>query len=234
MSRARTPPQGAQLALRFPLRPRSRLEDFETGNNAELVARLSRLGQGAGFRGCFLHGAPGSGRTHLLQAACQQATGSAIYLPLRETSVTPDLLEGLEVLSLVALDDVDTWLGDDGREAALLALYQGLHGAGAVLLASARRPPAELSFRYRDLASRLAGLPTYAVRELDDAGKARVLSAVAHQRGLVLAPAVLDFWLARSGRALTTLLEELDRLDEAALAAQRRVTVPLLKEVLGL
>lgn len=225
-----------QLAFKFPLRARSRFEDFEVGGNAELVSRLKVLGDpGEGFRGLFVYGAAGSGRTHLLQAACQQrAVGRAIYLPLAEPDVTPALLEGLEALTLVALDDVDAWVGRSDAESALLALYQGLHAAGGALLVSAARPAGMLACGYADLASRLRGLPSYAVWEPDDAGRARVLARSARQRGLELAPAVLDFWLARSTRNLTTLLGQLDQLDEAALAAQRRVTVPLLKQVLGL
>lgn len=228
---------GTQLALKFPLSSRARLDGFVTGDNVELVRLLQELPELPGFTGCFLYGARGVGRTHLLQAACHrqgETAAAAIYLPLADPALDPASLEGLEALDLVALDDVDAWLGNADAEQALLGLYQGLQARRGRLLVSARAAATRLEFRYADLGSRLRGLPTYQVHGLDDAGKARVLRRQAAERGLKLSPAVLDFWLARSARDLASLLDELERLDEAAMAAQRRVTVPLIKEVLGL
>lgn len=237
--------RGAQLALKFPLSSRAQFETFEVGGNAELVGRLQELADSDGFAGCLdgfvgclLYGPPGVGRSHLLQATCHRlgrtVPGGTIYLPLGEPTLSPASLEGLDSLALVALDDVDAWLGRDDTERALLALYQGLHLAGGRLLVSAAAPATGLEFRYGDLASRLRGLPTYQVRSLDDAQKARVLRRLAAERGLDLPQPVVDFWLSRSARDLARLLDELNRLDDAAMAAQRRITVPLLKEVLGL
>jgi len=223
---------GRQLALRFPLSPRYHFDSFVTGGNGELVRRLESLDAGDPlFHGYLLYGPAGVGRTHLLQAACHHHD-SAIYLPLRE--VTPAMLDGLETRHLVALDDVEAWLGDAAAEAELLGLYQGLHAYGGRLLVSAPAPAAELGCHYPDLASRLRALAAYRVEALDDAGKARVLARLARERGLVLSRPVLDFWLTRSTRDLAVLIDQLERLDAAAMAAQRRVTVPLLKQVLGL
>jgi DnaA family protein len=230
---------GAQLTLSFPLSSRARFDSFVAGPNGEVVRRLEQLMQEDPFTGCFLHGAAGVGRTHLLQAVCHHhgaagALGGAIYLPLSDPAVTPASLEGLDVLPLVALDDVDAWLGQADAELALLTLYQGLQVAGGRLLVSAGLPATRLSFCYADLASRFRGLPTYQVLALADADKARVLTRMAQDRGLQLSPTVLDFWLARSARNMASLVDELERLDHAAMAAQRPLTVPLLKRVLGL
>jgi DnaA-homolog protein len=226
----------AQLALRFPLSPRSRFEDFVPGRNGELVRRLRELDDApAGFRGCLLFGRTGSGRSHLLQAACHVHSGEgAIYLPLSDPLVVPELLDGVDSLRLVALDDLQAWLGRDAEERALLALYQGLSERGGCLLVSVDRPPGALQCHFADLGSRLRALDAYEVHSLDDAGRAALLERVARQRGLTLEPAVLEFWLSRSIRSVPDLLDQLDRIDEAAMAAQRRVTVPLVKQVLGL
>jgi DnaA family protein len=231
--------RGAQLALRFPLSSRTRFDSFVVGANAELVRRLEQLSETPGFGGCFLYGALGVGRTHLLQAVCHHhgtlaGSGAAIYLPLAEPDVGPGSLEGLESLSLVALDDADCWLGRADAERALLALYQGLQSAGGRLLVSAGASATRLAFHFADLASRFRGLPGYQVQPLADADKAQVLRRLAEERGLALTAPVLEFWLARSSRDLASLVDQLERLDEAAMAAQRRITVPLLKEVLGL
>jgi DnaA-homolog protein len=228
--------RNAQLALRFPLSPRARFDDFVPGRNGELIRRLRDLdAASADFQGYLLFGQPGSGRSHLLQAACHaHAESGAIYLPLADPLVVPELLDVVEALGLVALDDLQAWLGREAEERALLALYQGLTERGGRLLVSVDVPPAALACRFADLGSRLRALGAYEVHGLDDAGRAALLARVARQRGLTLEPAVLEFWLSRSVRDVPGLLDQLDRIDEAAMAAQRRVTVPLVKQVLGL
>jgi DnaA-homolog protein len=60
-----------------------------------------------------------------------------------------------------------------------------------------------------------------------------VLRERAQRRGLVLEEAALDWLLRRVGRDLAGLAALLDELDRASLAAQRRITVPFLRQALG-
>jgi DnaA family protein len=227
-----------QLALRFPLVARSRFEDFVVGPNLEVVDALRALAEPARrFRGVLLSGPRGAGKTHLLQSACRELSRDprgAIYLPLADATLDPAALEGLEHCGLVAVDDIDAWLGDPSRERALLGLYQGLAAADGVLLAASINGPAALQTHFPDLLSRLRALTTYVLAPLDDAGKAAVLRRLASERGLEVPQAVLDYWLSRGARDIATLIAQFERLDAAALVAQRRITVPLLKEVLDL
>uniref|UniRef100_UPI003F772D0C HdaA/DnaA family protein n=1 Tax=Klebsiella pneumoniae TaxID=573 RepID=UPI003F772D0C len=59
-----------------------------------------------------------------------------------------------------------------------------------------------------------------------------VLTSQAVARGILLDDSVLDWLFARYARDLGTLLDLLDRLDQASLAAQRRITIPFLRDVL--
>ena len=54
----------------------------------------------------------------------------------------------------------------------------------------------------------------------------------ADRRGIFLADEVMDYLLTRSARDLTTQMRLLDRMDRFALARQRHVTVPLLRQML--
>jgi DnaA family protein len=238
MAGAQPPVGHGQLVLAFPLNSRCKFEDFLIGPNAEAVEALDELGAAPGrFRACLLTGPRGVGKTHLLQAACHRygaLPGGAIYLPLGDPLLDPAALEGLEQCALVALDDVEAWLDEPERERALLALYQGLVARGGALLLAAEHGPAAFATCFPDLLSRLRALPVYALRPLDDAGKAAVLRRLAAARGLELTQAVLDYWLGRGARDLAALIDQFEALDTAAMVAQRRVTVPLLKDVLGL
>src|SRR5690606_24248638 len=55
----------------------------------------------------------------------------------------------------------------------------------------------------------------------------------ARRRGWALEEPALEWLLRRVGRDLGGLTALLDRLDRASLAAQRRITVPFLRQVLG-
>lgn len=58
------------------------------------------------------------------------------------------------------------------------------------------------------------------------------MKAQAGSRGIELDDSVLDWLFARYARDLGALLDLLDKLDAASLAAQRRITVPFLRDFL--
>lgn len=226
-----------QLALPFPIKARFVLANFEVGENAEVVHRLEADADPAAFSGLWLWGSAAVGVSHLLHGACHCHAGRSrrvAYLPLSAVDRDPAVLEGLERYELLALDDVEAWADDRRLEAGLMGLYERLVASRARLIVGAKLPASESGFGLADLASRLASLPSYEVRPLSDEGKSRLLRRLAKERGLDLSDAVLGYWLARSHRSLERLLADLDLIDAEAMRAQRVVTVPLLKDVLGL
>ena len=209
--------------------------NYVVGGNGELVNRLLRADDD--FSALWLWGPPASGKSHLAHAACHWHVGlgaKTAYVPLASTPEDPEVLHGLAAYDLVVLDDLQHWLGRGSLERALMGLYQGLVANRHRLLVVAERPAAGVGFALDDVGSRLRAVASWEVRELDDPGKGLVLAARARRRGLEVPPPVLDFWLARRERRLSRLLDDFERLDRAAWNEQRRLTVPLLKKVLGL
>ena len=84
-----------------------------------------------------------------------------------------------------------------------------------------------------DLRSRLAQCTRWTLPVLDDDARAELLRQRAAARGLDFEDAALDWMLRRCSRDLGTLTALFERLDRASLAAQRRLTVPFLRQVLG-
>jgi len=66
-----------------------------------------------------------------------------------------------------------------------------------------------------------------------DDDRLRILMARAEQRGLVMSEDVATFILKRAPRSLSALLAALDQLDDNSLKAQRRLTIPFVKSVMG-
>lgn len=226
-----------QLALGFPAERGCTLVNFEAGPNLELVAELAALARSNGFSALWLTGESASGKSHLLHGACHAAVAAgrtAAYLPQHLMAGGPDVLDGVAEFGLVAIDDLDGWLGERRWEEALLAVYQGLLERGGSLLVASVHAPLDLNVGLPDLASRLRAAAVYRIRPLDDADRARVIERLAAQRGIELGAEVVGFILRRAPRRIDELIAAFDRLDRSALAQQRPLTIPLAKEVLGL
>lgn len=224
-------PLGVQLGVSL------RFETFAEGANREAVAALRRLADDGSPVPVWIYGPAGAGKSHLLQAACAAAGGagrSSAWLPLAQVRADgPALLEGFEHLGLVAIDDLDVIAGDHAWEAALFTLYNGLAEQGGRLAIAAAASPAATPIRLRDLASRLAASEVYQLEPLAESGQPAALRQRAERRGLELPDETLVFLTRRAPRDFATLCRMLDALDTESLAAQRRLTVPFVREWLA-
>lgn len=231
-----TDPGAAQLplALRFP--PDQRLDTF-VALDPSAVAAVAALAQPGEVSGVYVAGAAGSGKTHLAIAACAHASERGIeaaYVPLQAAAGRiHDALQGMERYGLVALDGLEAVAGGRDDEVALFDFHNRMQDAGAALLYTAREWPDAAGLRLPDLASRLAQCARIALAPLDDAGRAQMLRLRALRRGLPFDEAAIDWLLRRVGRDPAGLAQLFDRLDRAALAAQRGLTVPFLRKTLG-
>lgn len=203
-----------------------------TPENAELVAMLRGFEQGPQAF-CFLWGAKGSGKTHLLQAL-SHASETAVYLPLRDLLPHgPDCLQGLEQVAFLVVDDVDAIAGYPAWEEALFRLLLAWQATGGKLCMAAEHNPQSLALGLKDLQSRLQLALVYEVKPLDDAARQAVLMARARDRGIELKGEVAAFLLTRSPRGMADLLDILEQLDALSLAEKRRITIPFVKERFG-
>ncbi|HEU0278162.1 MAG TPA: DnaA regulatory inactivator Hda [Rhodanobacteraceae bacterium] len=221
------------LDLRWP--PHQRLDAFWPGPNANALRAVADIATGHGAS-AYLHGAHGTGKTHLLIAACRRAGEARLaarYVTLAELgSARGELIAGLRAEGLLALDDVQAVAGDASAERALFDLYNRAHAAHACLLLAATAAPTELGMHLPDLVSRLSTPTRYALHPMDDADRRTMLRMLAERLGLRLDDDVLDWWFARQPRDAASMVALLQRLDRASLAAQRRITIPFLRELL--
>ena len=224
-------PLGVQLGVSL------RFETFHAGANAEAVAALAELADGARRAPLWLYGPAGSGRSHLMQAACARAGArglTAAWLPLRAVRAEgPGLLAGFERLDLVALDDVDAVAGTAGWERALFTLYNELLERHGRLAVAANAAPAALAFTLPDLASRYAAAEVHRLLPLDEAEQAEALRRRAKHRGLELPEETLTYLTRRAPRDFAALCRLLDELDLESLATRRRLTVPFVRDWLA-
>ncbi|MNN71501.1 DnaA regulatory inactivator Hda [compost metagenome] len=112
-------------------------------------------------------------------------------------------------------------------------LFNRLRDSGRRLLLAASSSPRELPIKLADLKSRLTLALIFQMRALSDEDKLRALQLRASRRGLQLSDEVGHFILTRGTRSMSALFDLLERLDQASLQAQRKLTIPFLKETLG-
>jgi DnaA family protein len=218
------------LAMRWPAQ--QRFDSFFSGTANAVVLELARhAARDPDAPWVYLSGARGSGKTHLLIAACAEASERgrrAQYVSLRSRA-TAERIEALGGSDVLALDDVDALAGDSAAERALFDLYNRCKMEKSTLLFSAVQAPAQIGIALPDLVSRLSACAQGPLKALDDAERREVLRTRAQARGIELDDAALDWLFARAQRDLASLTALLDQLDRASLAAKRRITVPFLR-----
>ncbi|MCG8610472.1 MAG: DnaA regulatory inactivator Hda [Pseudomonadales bacterium] len=226
-----------QLSLPLAIRDEDTFANFLAKGNEMVLSMLNGMWEVDKGDVYFLFGANSSGKTHLLQAACHDASQRgmrAIYFPARELiRLEVEILQGCETLDLVCVDDVEILLGDPEWELGLFTLYNRLKDSGKTLLISSACAVTQLNCQLADLKSRLQHGVGLRLLEPDEHQKAEIFQFRARLRGLEVSEEVMTFIMRRSQRSLGDLLHVLQKLDDVSLSAKRKLTVPFVKQSLG-
>jgi len=226
-----------QLTLSVSVRDDARFANYFAGPNAQVVYSVQDQWREGGEPFIYLWGSEGVGCSHLLQAACHYAEGlghKAVYLPLDElVAYDPAVFEDLEVLQLVALDNIEAIAGKPEWEEALFHLFNRLRDAGSRMLVAATESPRNNGIVLPDLTSRLSWGITYQLEPMEDEDKLKALLLRARVRGLNMSEEVARYILTRGPRDMAGLFDLLAELDQASLSAQRKLTKPFVKELLN-
>ena len=185
----------------------------------------------------YLWGAEGSGRSHLLQALCHryaESGASALYLPLLSRhDFAPQILEHSHALSVICVDDLDAVATDGVWQEAMFHCFNEAAESNVLFVVTASRAPRDLDLSLADLRSRMQKGLIFQLQAADDGFKKQILQHRANSRGISLSDQVCDYILQRADRSLAGLIAVLERLDSESFQRQRRLTVPLVKDVMG-
>jgi DnaA family protein len=181
----------------------------------------------------YLWGEKGTGKTHLLTAACQsfsQKGYRVAYMPGEMINLT-GALEGLEQCDLVCIDDVQRL--DHAAEVDLFHCINRCRHLETRMILAADRSPAQLGLKLLDLQTRLAwGLVCHTM-VMSDEGLREAFRREIEFRSLEASDEVLRYVLRRFPRRMAALKAVVDTLDAVSLSEQRRITIPFVKSVFG-
>lgn len=227
-----------QLTLRFGWQDGFRFSNYFAASNESALRFLKSIdfshdNKTSNDHFAYFWGSEGVGKSHLLQAACQQVADSGhsvAYLPLADfEDLNSEMFGGLEQLSLICIDDVQMVAGNKQWEEALFHLYNRVHEAKKIMLVAGSVAPPALPIKLPDLLSRLSWGPVFHLQKLNDEEKVKALRLRAKGRGFELPAEVAQFLIRRSPRDMASLFSLLDRLDEASLSQHRKLTIPFVR-----
>lgn len=216
----------AQIPLDLGHRPALTETDFLVAScNAEAHAWLNRWPDWPG-PASVVFGPAGSGKTHLAHVFATAANAVTVAAAALGVADPPRLLAAARA---VVVEDCDRGGLD---ETALFHLINLAKESGAWLLLTGRDSPPRWPVALPDLRSRLLAMPSLAIGAPDDDVLAAVLVKLFTDRQIRIGGDVVTYLLGRMERSFAAARDLVERLDRAALAGHRAVTVPLARAIL--
>ena len=230
-------PSSTQIPFKFDNFKKRDFDSFFQGENKDLLYFLNTMIKTRSNNSIYIWGPQGTGKTHLLQAACKQANEMdwhVTYIPLEQyRDFSIDILDGLGKLDLVCIDDLELIIDNIEWQQRVTLLFNEIRDNKNSIIISSKISPNNIKIDLDDLKSRLVWGHVFKIKAADDELKIKILKKEANERSFNLNDDVVEFLIRRSNRDLTSLIEILDEIDRSSLAAKRKITVPFVKELIS-
>ena len=181
----------------------------------------------------LLIGRQGVGKSYLLQAICNDKGSnnfSAGYIPLGEAiKHDPMLLDGLESLNLVCVDDLQEIVIHKDWQIACFNLINRCNESGCRLIFSCNEGVDQF---FPDLSSRLKKMTNYQMNPVQDSELSDAIRMIASNLRIPIDEKEINFLLNSYTRDLADLISFIKRIDEYSMGSKRRITIPLIKELM--
>jgi len=222
------------MALPLAHSDKASFDNYWVGDNYELVTALRSVVLLSEPKLLYFYGPSSAGKSHLLFAAMRLAKHESVsttYLSLSDQHVNTDMLEMVATQDLVFIDNIHEWAGDEAKERALFTLFEQIKHVGGQLVLASHQLPESCGFVIPDLVSRLSSGLIYGLFELTEEQQLDAIKMRANQRGLLISDDTVKYLLKRSSRDNRELFKILERIDQASLVEQRRITIPFVQSL---
>ena len=184
----------------------------------------------------LIYGAKDSGKTYLLQALCNQFNNqgkSSFFLPMRQAiELSVDILDSLENIELVCIDGIESLVGNKAWEIGLFNLINRSFNSNNRLIFTSAKNIDGMNFELKDLDSRLRKIQSHELHSLADDDILYALKHIANFRCIELGSKEAQYLLTYADRNISDLVKILESLDQLSMEMKRKITIPLIKEVI--
>lgn len=222
--------QAQQIPLDLGHRSASGREDFLVAvSNQDAVSMLDHWPNWSAPV-LIISGPPASGKTHIADVWRQKTGAKIIPAELLLSRSAEDLASTGEHL---LIDGVDPWLGDADADTTLFHLYNMFKEQERSFLMTMRMTPTQVDFSLPDLASRMRAAPLAVIRAPGDDLLSAIMIKLFADRQLKITDDIVQYVMPRIERSFTAIRDIVALADEKALSQKRKVSVPLMREVLA-
>lgn len=184
----------------------------------------------------YIYGTKESGKTFLLQAMCNFYNSnkkSSVYIPLKKAlDYGVDIFEALEDIDLICLDGIEEIITDIEWEKAIFNLINKSLISGCRLILTSSKDLNSLNFTLPDLESRIRKIQSFELFPIDDKDIIDALMHISKLTSINLGDKEAKYLVTYSKRNITNLVHILESLDQLSMEMKRKITIPLIKEVI--
>tara|TARA_B100002019_G_scaffold172676_1_gene149252 strand:+ start:277 stop:963 length:687 start_codon:yes stop_codon:yes gene_type:complete len=213
---------------------KSSLEGFYTSQeNSHLVSILKDTNFSDDL---FIYGTKESGKTFLLQALCNSYSSmskSSLYIPLNKVmNYGVEIFESLENMNLICVDDIEEAISKIEWEKAIFNLINKALISKSRLILSSSQDLKSLNFALPDLESRIRKIQSFELYPINDKDIFDALKYISKLTSINLGDKEAKYLLTYSQRNISNLVQILESLDQLSMEMKRKITIPLIKEVI--
>ena len=234
-----------------PLNPDYVFENFVTGpcNRLGHAASVAVAEQpGKAYNPLFIHGGVGLGKTHLLQAICQQVlerAGDKRILYLSCDSFINQFITAIENgdmntfryryrhVDLLVIDDIHFLAGRDRTQEEFFHTFNTLYQGHKQIILSADCPPSEIPELEERLVSRFNWGLVARIEKPCYETRVAILQKKARLRGLALADDVVCYVAAKVENNTRELEGAITKIQGMSMLQEGRIDIELAKAALG-
>jgi len=213
---------------------KSSLEGFYTSQeNSHL---LSLLKDSDFLDDLFIYGTKESGKTFLLQAMCNSYSSvskSSLYIPLKKVmNYGIEIFDSLENLDLICVDGIEEAISKIEWEKAIFNLINKALISESRLILTSAKDLKSLNFLLPDLESRIRKIQSYELYPINDKDIFNALKYISKLTSINLGDKEAKYLVTYSQRNISNLVHILESLDQLSMEMKRKITIPLIKEVI--
>ena len=213
---------------------KSSLEGFFTSQeNSHL---LSLLKDSDFLDDLFIYGTKESGKTFLLQAMCNSYSSvskSSLYIPLKKVmNYGVEIFESLENIDLICVDGIEEAISKIEWEKAIFNLINKALILESRLILTSSKDLKSLNFLLPDLESRIRKIQSYELYPINDKDIFDALKYISKLTSINLGDKEARYLVTYSQRNISNLVHILESLDQLSMEMKRKITIPLIKEVI--